>query len=373
MVVGVPKEIMADEGRVGLTPAGVKELASQGHKVLVEGNAGEGSRLSDRDFRDAGATIVKKSDEVWAEANLIVKVKEPLPAEYSKLREGQTIFCFLHLAADKRLTQNLQQARVSAIAYETVELENGQLPLLAPMSEIAGRLAPQAAAYFLERPHGGRGVLLGGVAGVPPARTVIAGAGTVGTNAALVAAGLGAEVTVIEKDIDRLRRLEELFYGRQIKTMFSTAYQVEEAVSSADVMIGAVLVPGAKAPQVVTSKMVRKMHKGSVIIDVSVDQGGCVETSEITTHEQPVVTKYGVLHYGVANMPAAVPRTATQALTNATLPWVIEMASRGLKPALASQPPLARGVNVLEGILVSEPVAEAHRLGHHPISEMLSA
>lgn len=372
MVIGVPREIMIDEARVGLTAAGVKELAAQGHRVLVETGAGEGSRLTDRDFRDAGAVVTKEVADVWAEAELIVKVKGPLSSEFPRFRAGQTLFCFLHLAANKRLAQALQQAKVSAIGYETVQLEGGQLPLLAPMSEIAGRLAPQAAAYFLEQPHGGRGVLLGGVAGVPPAKTVILGAGIVGTNAALVAAGLGAEVTVVEKDIDRLRHLEEIFYGRRILTMFSTAYQVEEVVAQADVVIGAVLIPGARAPQIVTSRMVRRMHQGSVIVDVSVDQGGCVETSEATTHEQPIITKYGVLHYGVVNMPAAVPRTATQALTNATLPWVLEMASRGLKEALVNQLPLARGVNVLDGLLVSEPVAEAHRLRHHPISELLA-
>ncbi len=357
MLVGIAKEIKEDENRVAVTPAGAAELVNAGHRVLIETGAGEGSYIKDDQFRAAGAEIVDSAAAVFT-ADLVVKVKEPTPEEYPLLRRGQTLFCFLHLAADPELTRALMNAGVAAIAYETVESDDGRLPLLAPMSEVAGRLATQAGAYFLERPHGGRGVLLGGVAGVPPARVTVIGGGIVGNNAALIALGLEANVTILDVDLDRLRYLEEIHIGR-IATRLSNALNVAEAAAESDLLIGAVLTPGAKAPKLVSEETVAAMRPGSVIVDVAIDQGGCVATSRPTTHSDPVRVVHEVVHYGVTNIPSAVPNTSTYALTNSTLPWVVQLADKGWRRACRENPALLRGLNVVEGALVNARVAEA--------------
>lgn len=371
MIVGLPREIKPYEHRVGLTPAGVDALVRSGHRVLVEKGAGEGSGFSDADYRQAGAQIVDGAGEVWAGAEMVVKVKEPLPAEYGYFRPGLVLFTYLHLAAEPELTRVLAEKRVTAIAYETVELPNGTLPLLTPMSEVAGRMAVQVGAAFLERPRGGKGVLLGGVAGVPPAHVVILGGGTVGTNALKRAIGMGARVTVIDKNLERLRYLDDVFHG-QIETLASNHLNIAGAVQKADLVIGAVLIPGARAPRLVTAEMVRAMEPGSVIVDVAVDQGGCVETVDRpTTHKDPVYVKHGVVHYAVANMPGAVPRTSTLALTNATLPYVLALAGKGWVRAVKEDPALAKGVNVVMGRITNLGVAEAHGLSYCRLEEVL--
>jgi alanine dehydrogenase len=369
MRIGVAKEIKTDEYRVALTPAGARELVQAGHEVLVESGAGTGSAFADSAYAAVGAQI-GDGDEVWADAELLLKVKEPIEPEYARLRDGLILFTYLHIAADEPLTRALVDSGVAAVAYETVESDARALPLLAPMSEVAGRLAAQAGAYFLEKPLGGRGLLLGGVAGVAPGRVVIIGGGIVGYNAAVVAIGLGAEVTILERSIDRMRHLEEILSGR-VTLLMSSSLQIEESVAEADVVIGAVLTPGALAPKLITRAMIRGMKQGAVLCDVAIDQGGCAETSRPTTHTEPVYEVDGVTHYCVANMPGAVPITSTKALTNATLPYVEAIATFGLAEAVARDPALARGVNVLDGKITYEAVAEAHGLDYSPLEDVL--
>jgi alanine dehydrogenase len=369
MRIGVAKEIKSDEYRVALTPAGARELVQQGHDVLVETGAGVGSAFTDSAYETVGAQIVSV-DEAWGETELLLKVKEPVPGEYERLREGLVLFTYLHLAADEELTRALVESGITAVAYETVETPNRGLPLLAPMSEIAGRLAAQAGAYFLEKPVGGRGLLLGGVPGVAPGKVVVIGGGMVGYNAAVIALGLGARVTIVERSIDRMRHLEEVL-GARVTLLMSSSLQIEASVADADVVIGAVLIPGALAPKLVSRDMVAGMKEGSVVADVAIDQGGCVETSRPTTHSEPVYVVSGVTHYCVANMPGAVPITSTKALTNATLPYVEEIAEHGLAEAVARDADLAHGVNVLDGKVTYEAVAEAHGLEYAALEDVL--
>ena len=370
MIVGVPREIKADEYRVGMTPGGVRELADRGHDVLVETGAGEGSAIVDSEYVLAGARIVAGPKDMFGEADLVVKVKEPQDAEIEMLREGQVLFTYLHLAPDEALTRGLLGSGAVCVAYETVELPDGTLPLLAPMSEIAGRMAAQVGAEYLQRPKGGRGVLMGGVPGVLPANVVILGGGVVGTNAAFVASGMGAAVTIIDIDIDRMRYLEEIWTGR-FRTFFSNRHNIESIVPEADLVVGAVLVHGARTPSLVTADMLPGMKDGSVVVDVAVDQGGCVETIRPTTHQEPVFEVDGVLHYGVANMPGAVPSTSTNALTNATTGYACALADKGWEAAVADDPALAAGVNIAGGVLTYERVATAHGLPFTPLAEVL--
>jgi alanine dehydrogenase len=369
MQIGVVKEIKTDEYRVALTPAGARELRQRGHDIVVETGAGLGSSFPDSDYQAVGARIASVGD-VWAESDLVLKVKEPLPEEYPRLREGLVLFTYLHLAADEALTRALIASGATCIAYETVETDDRQLPLLAPMSEVAGRLSAQAGAYFLEKPLGGRGLLLGGVAGVPPGKVVVIGGGMVGYNAAVIALGLGAQVRILDKSVDRLRHLEEILSGR-VELVYSSILEVEKSVLEADVVIGAVLIPGARAPKLVTREMIREMKEGAVVVDVSIDQGGCFETSKPTTHTDPVYVVDAVTHYCVSNMPGAVPITSTFALTNVTLPYVEAIAEHGVREAIGRDPALARGVNVLDGKLTYEAVAEAHGLEYSPLDEAL--
>src|SRR6476619_5300254 len=368
MRIGVAKEIKPDEYRVALTPAGALELINAGHDVAVETDAGVGSAFPDETYTRVGAQIASV-DDVWERSDMVLKVKEPIAPEYERLREGQILFTYLHIAADEALTRALIDSGITAVAYETVEAR-GALPLLAPMSEVAGRLAPQAGAYFLEKPLGGRGLLLGGVPGVAPGRVVIVGGGVVGYNSAIVALGLGAQVTILERSIDRMRHLEEVLSGR-VSLLMSSSLQVAASVEEADLVIGAVLIPGAVAPKLVTREMITTMKEGAVVVDVAIDQGGCFETSHATTHADPVYVVDGVTHYCVANMPGAVPITSTRALTNATLPYVEAIANRGLREAVASDPALAKGVNVIDGKLTYEAVAEAHGLDYTPLEDVL--
>jgi alanine dehydrogenase len=369
MIVGVAKEIKADEYRVALTPAGALELSGRGHSVVVERGAGEGSAFPDVEYERVGARIAA-ADEVWGESELVLKVKEPLPDEYGRLREGQVLFTYLHLAASEELTRALVESGAACVAYETVETDDRGLPLLAPMSEIAGRLAAQAGATFLEKPLGGRGLLLGGVPGVAPGEVVVIGGGMVGYNAAVIALGLGAKVTILERSIDRMRHLEEVL-GARVTLLMSSSLQIQESVAAADVVVGAVLIPGALAPKLISREMVAGMKEGSVVADVAIDQGGCVETSNPTTHSEPVFVVDGVTHYCVANMPGAVPITSTKALTNATLPYVEAVADHGLREAIALDRALARGVNVIDGKITYDAVAEAHGLDYTPLDEVL--
>jgi alanine dehydrogenase len=371
MRVGVAKEIKPQEYRVALTPAGARELVQRGHEVVIETAAGVGSAFPDEAYERAGARIASV-DEVWASAELLLKVKEPIAAEYPRLRQGLTLFTYLHLAADEPLTRALVESGITAIAYETVETASGALPLLAPMSEIAGRLAPQAGAHYLEKPLGGRGILLGGVAGVAPARVLIIGGGMVGYNAAVIAIGMGAQVTILERSADRMRHLEEILSGR-VTLLMSSSLQIEESLRDADLVIGAVLIPGALAPKLVSREMLATMKTGSVLVDVAIDQGGCAETSRPTTHDDPVYVVEDVIHYCVANMPGAVPITSTRALTNVTLPYVEQLADKGPLAAVAENPELALGVNVIDGKITYEAVAEAHGLEYTPLDEVLAA
>lgn len=359
MRIGLPKEIKDGENRVGLTPGAVKSLTRRGHQVLVETGAGMGSFLSDDEYRAAGGEIVPNAADAWA-AELVVKVKEPTPSEYPHLRSGQMLFTYLHLAADRQLTEVLLDSGMTAIAYETVQTSEDKLPLLMPMSEVAGRMATQVGASYLERHHGGRGVLLGGVPGVAPANVVILGGGTVGTNAAKVALGMGAQVTVLDISHDRLQYLDDIFQGR-VQTRASNEFSIEQAVFSADLVIGAVLIPGGRAPLLVTRSMLPQMRQGAVIVDVAVDQGGCIETTRPTTHSDPIYVIDGVVHYGVANMPGAVPRTSTFALVNQTMSYVMSIANDGLDGIRKSQP-LLHGLNTHAGKLTHEAVAEAFDL-----------
>jgi alanine dehydrogenase len=367
--IGVAKEIKTDEYRVALTPAGAHELVQRGHDVLIEHGAGEGSAFPDDDYQRVGAQLAGV-DDVWSQSELLLKVKEPIEREYSRLREGLVLFTYLHIAADEPLTRALADSGIRAVAYETVETDDRRLPLLAPMSEIAGRLAAQAGAYFLEKPLGGRGLLLGGVPGVAPGRVLVLGGGVVGYNAAIIAIGLGAQVTILDRSIDRMRYLDEILSGR-VSTVMSSTLQIESSIADADVVIGAVLVPGARAPKLVTREMLGVMKKGAVIVDVAIDQGGCVETAHATTHSDPVYDVDGITHYCVANMPGGVPITSTKALTNATLPYVEAIADHGLADAVARDRSLARGVNVVDGKITYEPVAEAHDVEYTPLDDVL--
>lgn len=359
MLIGVPREIKNHEYRVGLTPSGVRELTAVGHQLLVETGAGEAIGLLDEHYRQAGATIAANAHEVYAKAELIVKVKEPLPEERLLLRQGQTLFTYLHLAPDYEQTRDLVASGAICIAYETVTDSHGSLPLLAPMSEVAGRMSIQAAAHALEKTQGGMGVLIGGVAGVAPASVVIIGGGVVGLNAARMAMGLGANVTVLDKSLGRLKQLDEQF-GPRLTTIYATSDAIERAVLKADIVIGAVLLPGAKAPKLIPRALLAEMKTGAVLVDVSIDQGGCFETSRPTTHDKPTYVEQGVIHYCVANMPGAVARTSTFALTNATLPYVLALANKGIKQALREDKHLLAGLNVCEGKVTYQAVAEAH-------------
>ncbi|CAH1197389.1 Alanine dehydrogenase [Paenibacillus allorhizoplanae] len=359
LVVGVPKEIKNNENRVALTPGGAGMLQMSGHRVLVEAGAGIGSGFSDEDYKQEGATIIAHAAEVWAQSDMIMKVKEPLPAEYGYFKEGQMLFTYLHLAAAGDLAAQLLEKKVTGIAYETIQLPNGSLPLLTPMSEVAGRMSVQIGAHYLEKFYGGRGILLGGVPGVPPADVIILGGGIVGTNAAKMALGLGANVVIIERSADRMRALDDIF-GGHLRTLMSNPYNIASAVQKADLLIGAVLIPGARAPRLVTAAMVQSMKPGAVIVDVAVDQGGSIETIDrVTTHSDPTYEKFGVLHYAVANMPGAVPRTSTLALTNVTLPYALELANKGFTQAIAENYTLQLGVNTYKGNVTHPAVAEA--------------
>ena len=357
MIVGVPREIKPGEQRVALTPAGAHALGEAGHRVLVERSAGSGSAIRDEEYAKVGASLCPM-DEVWSGAEMILKVKEPVTEEYDRLRPGQILFTYLHLAAVPALIASLRRADVVAIAYETVQRADGSLPLLTPMSEVAGRLAVLEGAFYLGKAHGGRGILLSGVPGVPPGNVVVLGAGTVGLNAARTAIGLGADVSVLDISLDRLRHVDEIFRG-QVATLASNAFNITRVVQRADLLVGAVLITGARAPVLVTRAMVERMKDGAVIVDVAVDQGGCIETIHATTLLEPIYRVAGVVHYGVANMPALVPRTSTFALTNATLPYVVELAAKGAAGAVRDNPALARGVNIWRGRIVHPAVAES--------------
>jgi len=366
--IGVAKEIKQQEYRVALTPAGALELVQRGHEVVVEHGAGVGSGFADDAYSAVGARLADV-DEIWSSAELLLKVKEPIEPEYGRLREGLTLFTYLHIAADEPLTRALLDSGVTGVAYETVETADRRLPLLAPMSEVAGRLAPQMGAWALEKAHGGRGILLGGVPGVPPAKVVVLGGGVVGLNAAIIALGMQADVWVLDKSVDRMRDLEIALDGRVTLAM-SNRLQVEEVLSDADMVIGAVLIPGAVAPKLVTREMLSLMRPGSALVDVAIDQGGCFETSHATTHDDPVFEVDGIVHYCVANMPGAVPVTSTKGLTNVTLPYVEAIADKGLSRAIVDDPALAKGVNTLAGNLTYRAVAEAHGMPYTPLEDI---
>ena len=371
MKVGVPREVKDNEFRVAITPAGVTELVGHGHEVVIEEGAGLGSAIVDEDFRAAGATLLARADDVWDTAELVLKVKEPVAEEYDRLHEGQTLFTYLHLAADRPLTEELVRRKVTAIAYETVELPDGSLPLLAPMSEVAGRLAPQVGAQALMRAQGGRGILLGGVSGVYAAKVVVIGAGVAGMNAAAIALGMQAEVLLLDSDIAKLRHADFVYQGH-CQTVASNAFEIEHAIGDADLVIGAVLVPGARAPKLVSNAQVSRMKPGSVLVDIAIDQGGCFEDSRPTTHTNPTYEVHDSIFYCVANMPGAVPHTSTYALTNVTLPYAVALAGHGWLDALRADPALALGLNTHGGALVSEPVAAAHGLESIDLAEVLS-
>jgi alanine dehydrogenase len=369
MIIGVPKEVKDHESRVGITPAGVHALVEAGHKVLVEHNAGALSSFPDDEYQAFGAEIVGEAYHVWANADMVVKVKEPVQSEFYHFRPGLTLFTYLHLAPLRELTDALLAKKVTGIAYETVRDKAGTLPLLTPMSEVAGRLSVQIGAAYLEKEHGGRGVLLGGVPGVPPGNVCIIGGGIVGTNAAKIALGMGAKVTLVDLNLNRLRELDDIFSG-QLHTLYSNAYNVAHAVAEADLVIGGVLIPGAAAPKIVTASMVSKMKKGAVIVDVAIDQGGCIQTARPTTHSDPSYVVDGVVHYCVTNMPAAVPNTSTLALTNATFPYVMKLARLGAQTAIAEDAGIAEGVNTYNGFLTYKAVANAQERLYTPTSQV---
>ena len=370
MIVGVPKEIKDREYRVSVTPGAVETLVHAGHRVLIETQAGIGSGFEDSDFCQCGAEIVGSGEEIYRDAEMVLKVKEPLPTEYPFLRPGLILFTYLHLAANEPLTRALVERQVTGVAYETVQLPNGSLPLLTPMSEVAGRMAVQIGAHYLEASQGGRGILLGGVPGVRPGSVVIIGGGIVGTNAAQIAIGLGARVTIIDINLDRLRYLDQVMLGHVI-TEASNRRNIAEAVRRAEILIGAVLVPGAKAPQLVTADMIATMAPGSVVLDVAVDQGGCIETARPTSHSDPTYTVNGVIHYAVPNMPGAVPRTSTYALSNATLPYVLDLANDGFEAAISKNAALRKGVNTMAGHATYEAVARVFDMTHTPVNQLL--
>ena len=369
MIIGIPSEIKNNEYRVSITPAGVQQLIRHGHTVRVEVGAGQGSSFSDEDYAQAGADLVSTAAGAWA-AEMVVKVKEPQPVEYEFMRPDLLLFTYLHLAADEQLTRAMLASGVTGLAYETVEGPDRSLPLLTPMSEVAGRMAVQVGAHWLEKARGGRGVLLGGVAGVEPARVVILGGGVVGTNAAQMALGMGAQVVILDTNLERLRYLDQVLHGRLL-TIASNHGHIVEATQAADLVIGAVLIRGAKAPKLVTRDMLADMRDGSVIVDVAVDQGGCIETTRVTTHDNPTYTIDGVVHYGVANMPGAVPRTSTHALSNATMEYVLLLADRGFEEAIKVEPGLALGMNTYQGELTYKAVAEAFDLPYTPLNKLL--
>jgi alanine dehydrogenase len=371
VIVGVPSEVKNNEYRVACTPAGVHELTHHGQRVLVQTGAGTGSSIPDADFVAAGATMIESADEVWAESDLILKVKEPVEEEYHRLRKDLILFTYLHLAASRTCTEALLSAGTTAIAYETVQLPDGSLPLLAPMSEVAGRMAPQAGAHHLQRDGGGRGVLMGGVSGVYAAKVVVIGAGVSGMNAAAIALGMQAEVLLLDNNIAKLREADRIYQGH-CQTVASNAYEIKRAVVDADLVIGAVLVPGAKAPTLVSNELVARMKPGSVLVDIAIDQGGCFEDSRPTTHADPVYRVHDSVFYCVANMPGAVPHTSTYALTNVTIPYVLEIADRGWRHALQTDPALAQGLSTNDGQLTSAPVAEAHGLPFVPVEEVVA-
>ena len=370
MKVGVPKELKNHEYRVAITPAGVHELVRAGHQVFVEQNAGTGSAIPDDDFVAAGASIVPAADDVWATSELVLKVKEPVPEEYHRMRKGQVLFTYLHLAASRQCTDALLGSGITSIAYETVRAPDGSLPLLAPMSEVASRMAPQVGAYYLQRDGGGRGVLMGGVSGVYAAKVVVLGAGVSGMNAAAIALGMQAEVLLVDKNVTRLRQADAIYQGH-LQTVASNTYEIERAVLDADLVIGAVLVPGAKAPMLISNDLVSRMLPGSVLVDISIDQGGCFEDSHPTTHANPTYKVHESVFYCVANMPGAVPHTSTYALTNVTLPYVLELANLGWREALRTDAALLPGLHTHEGALTIEPVAEAHGLPWTPPEQVL--
>ena len=371
MKVGIPREVKNHEYRVAITPAGVHELVMNGHEVLVEREAGVGSSILDEDFVAAGARILDTADAVWEAGDLILKVKEPIAEEYHRMREGQTLFTYLHLAADKPLTEELAKRKVTGIAYETVELPDRSLPLLAPMSEVAGRLAPQVGAQALMRAQGGRGILMGGVSGVYAAKVVVIGAGVSGMNAAAIALGMQAEVLLLDRDVSKLRHADFVYQGH-CQTVASNAYEVERAIADADMVIGAVLVPGAKAPKLITNEQVSRMRPGSVLVDIAIDQGGCFEDSRPTTHADPTYMVHGSVFYCVANMPGAVPHTSTYALTNVTLPYAVALANKGWREALRDDHPLALGLNTHDGHITYGPVAEAHDMASVALENVLA-
>ncbi len=371
MIIGVPKEIKDNENRVAISPAGIDALVEAGHEVLIETGAGEGSGFSDEAFIEHGAKIAQTAEDVWSSADMVMKVKEPQPSEYRYFREDLILFTYLHLAAEPELTRALVESKVTAIAYETIQLDNGSLPLLTPMSEVAGRMSVQIGAQLLEKPKGGKGVLLGGVPGVLPGKVVIIGGGTVGTNAAKMALGLGADVTILDVNPDRLRELDDIFRG-QVRTLMSNSYNIGQAVQKADLLIGAVLVPGRRAPRLVTEEMVKTMSPGSVIVDVAIDQGGSIETIDrVTTHSNPTIVKHGVVHYAVANIPGAVPRTSTLALTHVTVPYAVQIANKGVEKAVKDNRALGLGVNVMKGHVTHQAVAESLSLPYVPLNDVL--
>jgi alanine dehydrogenase len=370
MIVGLPKEVKDNESRVGLTPAGVKALTNAGHTVFVQKSAGEGSGITDSEYVAAGGQLLDSAEETWGGTEMVVKVKEPVASEYGFLREGLLLFTYLHLAPARELTNALLDSGTTGVAYETITNDKGQLPLLTPMSEVAGRMSVQIGAFYLEKVNGGRGVLLGGVPGVDPARVTIIGGGVVGTNACKMAVGLGADVTIIDRDLDRLRYLDDIF-GSRIKTLASNPYTINESVAISDLVVGGVLVPGAAAPKLVTREMLKDMNRGSVIVDVAVDQGGCIETTKPTTHSQPTYYVENVLHYGVTNMPGAVPRTSTFALTNVTMPFAVRLANYGVEAAIKRDPHLKNGVNTYKGKCVYEAVALDQGLTYTPIDSLI--
>ncbi|MCF8012073.1 MAG: alanine dehydrogenase [Clostridiales bacterium] len=371
MIIGVPKEIKANENRVALTPSGVKSLNEEGHRVLIENSAGVGSSFTNDEYVSAGAQIVSTPEEIYEKSNIIVKVKEPQLAEYDLMKEDQVLFTYLHLAAEQDLTEKLLERKVIGIAYETIESYDGSLPLLKPMSEVAGRMSVQIGSRFLEKSNGGKGVLLGGVSGTYPANVTIIGGGIVGINAAKIAVGMGANVTILDVNVERLRYLDDLYYNK-LKTILSNSYNIEECVKNSDLLIGAVLVSGSKTPQLVTEDMVKQMPEGSVVVDVAVDQGGTIETIDrVTTHSNPVYEKYGVVHYAVANIPGAVPRTSTIALTNLTLPYIVKLANKGWIKAVKEDNLFALGVNTVNGKLTYKAVADSLGLEYTPLEKVL--
>jgi alanine dehydrogenase len=371
MIIGIPKEIKNNENRVAITPAGVKAFCQAGHQVIIQKSAGLGSGIEDKEYNQAGATIRETAQEVFKKADMIMKVKEPLASEYDLLRAGQILFTYFHFASSLELTKAMLKRKVICITYETVETKDGGLPLLAPMSEVAGKMAAQVAAYYLALPYGGRGVLMGGVPGVSPAKVVVIGGGTVGTNAAKVAAGMGANVILFDININRLKYLDDVL-PKNITLLISNQHNIEEEIKDADAVIGAVLIPGAKAPKLVTEEMIKMMKPNSVIVDVAIDQGGCIATSRPTSHSDPVFKLHNVLHYCVTNMPGAFSRTSTFALTNATLPYGLEIANKGYKEAIKGNKALAKGLNVIDGKVTYKPVAKVFDLKYYPVEEIIS-